>query len=208
MKLWYSAISMIGNVKLAFESIDLENLQRTLESFAEFGPLLGIALPLLEAFLPFLPLLVIVAANANIFGLWFGFLFSWVGVSIGAVCVFMISRKLGHNVKARIEKRFPRSERFFNWVDRKGFTPLFLLACFPFSPSSLINIVSGLSSVPFRTFVIATVLGKAVMILSISLLSFDIGSFRDEPWRIFVTIGVILLMWFGGKRLESRYHIS
>ncbi|MUT65990.1 TVP38/TMEM64 family protein [Paenibacillus sp. NEAU-GSW1] len=199
---------MIGNVKLAFESIDLENLQRTLESFAEFGPLLGIALPLLEAFLPFLPLLVIVAANANIFGLWFGFLFSWVGVSIGAVCVFMISRKLGHNVKARIEKRFPRSERFFNWVDRKGFTPLFLLACFPFSPSSLINIVSGLSSVPFRTFVIATVLGKAVMILSISLLSFDIGSFRDEPWRIFVTIGVILLMWFGGKRLESRYHIS
>lgn len=190
------------------KNIDLEHLQRTLESFSQFGPLLGILLPLLEAFLPFLPLLVIVAANANIFGLWLGFLFSWIGVSIGAVCVFWLSRKLGHNVKARIERRFPRSERFFKWVDRKGFTPLFLLACFPFSPSSLINIVSGLSTVPFRTFVIATVLGKAVMILSISLLSFDIGSFREEPWRIFVTIGFIILMWFGGKRLESRYHVS
>ncbi|MFF2483149.1 TVP38/TMEM64 family protein [Paenibacillus sp. NPDC058071] len=193
---------------IAIQGIDLEKVQRTLESFREFGPLPGIALPLLEAFLPFLPLIVIVAANANIFGLWLGFLFSWIGVSTGALCVFLICRKLGHNVKGKIERRFPRSERFFNWIDRKGFTPLFLLACFPFSPSSLINIVSGLSSVPTRTFMIATVLGKAVMILSISLLSFDISSFRDEPWRIFVTIGVIALMWIGGKRLEARYQIN
>lgn len=193
---------------LQLKNIDLEHLQQTLESYSQFGPLLGIVLPLLEAFLPFLPLLVIVAANANIFGLWFGFLFSWIGVSIGAMCVFWISRKLGRNVKASIERRFPRSERFFHWVDQKGFTPLFLLACFPFSPSSIINIVSGISNVPFRTFFIATLLGKAVMILSISLLSFDIGSFREEPWRIFLTIAVIIIMWFGGKRLEARYHVS
>ncbi|GGG66076.1 TVP38/TMEM64 family protein [Paenibacillus radicis (ex Gao et al. 2016)] len=201
-------MTMIQNWLHLLQNIDLEHLQRTLESYAEFGPLLGITLPLLEAFLPFLPLLVIVAANANIFGLWFGFLFSWIGVSIGALCVFWISRRLGHNVRARIERRFPRSQKFFKWIESRGFTPLFLLACFPFSPSSLINIVSGLSSVPFRTFAIATVLGKAVMILSISLISFDISSFRQEPWRIFVTIAVILVMWFGGKRLEARYQIS
>lgn len=190
------------------QNLDLEHLQRTLESYSAYGPLPGLLLPLLESFLPFLPLIVIVAANANIYGLGWGFLLSWIGVSIGANLVFLICRRLGKNVKVKLMKRYPKTERFFNWLDRKGFTPLFLLACFPFSPSSIINIVAGLSKVPLQTFLLATVLGKAVMILSISLLSFDIGSFRDEPWRIFVTIAVIFIMWFGGKRLESRYHVS
>ncbi|MFD1955020.1 TVP38/TMEM64 family protein [Paenibacillus thailandensis] len=190
------------------KNLDLEHLQRTLESYSALGPLPGIVMPLLEAFLPFLPLIVIVAANANIYGLGWGFLFSWIGVSLGASLVFLICRRLGKNVKSRLLKRFPKSERFFNWLDRKGFTPLFLLACFPFSPSSVINIVAGLSKVPLKTFLLATILGKAVMILSISLLSFDIGSFREEPWRIIVTIVVVFVMWLGGKRLESRYHLS
>lgn len=190
------------------KNMDLEQMQRTLESYSALGPLPGVLITLLEAFLPFLPLIVIVAANANIYGLGWGFLYSWIGVSLGASLVFLICRRLGKNVKVRIMKRFPKSERFFNWIDRKGFTPLFLLACFPFSPSSLINIVAGLSKVPLQTFLLATILGKAVMILSISLISFDISSFRDEPWRIVVTIAVIFIMWFGGKRLESRYHVS
>ncbi|SFF26693.1 Uncharacterized membrane protein YdjX, TVP38/TMEM64 family, SNARE-associated domain [Paenibacillus algorifonticola] len=198
-------MALLQNWIEQLKHMDLEHLQRTLESYREFGPLLGILLPLLEAFLPFLPLLAIVAANANIFGLWFGFLFSWIGVSAGAIGVFWAVRKLGKNVKAKVERRFPKSGRFFEWIEHRGFTPLFLLACFPFSPSSLINIVSGLSAVPFRTFIIATVLGKAVMILCVSLLSFDIGNFAHEPWRIVVACIVIVLMWFGGKRLEKRY---
>ncbi|QAY67146.1 TVP38/TMEM64 family protein [Paenibacillus protaetiae] len=201
MSQFHEWLSMIQN-------IDLQHLQQTLEDLSKFGPLPGIGMPLLESFLPFLPLVVIIAANANIYGLGWGFLFSWIGVSVGASLVFLIFRKLGKNVKGRVLKRFPRSERFFNWIEQRGFTPLFLLACFPFTPSSVINIIAGLSKIPLQTFLLATILGKCVMILSISLLSFDISSFRDEPWRIFVTIGVVVVMWFGGKRLESRYHVS
>ncbi|MNF07149.1 hypothetical protein D3C80_2072670 [compost metagenome] len=72
----------------------------------------------------------------------------------------------------------------------------------------VITVVSGLSKVPFHTFLLATLLGKAVMIFSISLISFDIANLVDEPWRIFVTITAVLVMWFGGKRLEIRYQIN
>lgn len=188
--------------------LDLDSIQWTLESYSEWGPLPGILLPMVESFLPFLPLFLIIAANANIYGLWLGFLLSWIGVTAGAISVFWISRKLGGNVKGWLERRFPKSARFFNWVERKGFTPLFLLACFPFTPSVVITVVSGLSKVPFRTFLLATLLGKAVMIFSISLISFDIGNLVDEPWRIFVTVTAVLVMWFGGKRLESRYQVN
>lgn len=194
----------IANLK----EMDVDSIQRTLESYSQFGPLPGLLLPFVESFLPFLPLILIIAANANIYGLGLGFLFSWIGVTAGSICVFLICRSLGRNFKTRLMRRFPKSERFFNWIERKGFTPLFLLACFPFTPSVVITVISGLSKVPFHTFLLATIMGKAVMIFVIALLSFDIGNLVDEPWRIFVSITAVLVMWFGGKKLESRYQIN
>lgn len=190
------------------KTMDIEHIQQTLESYSQFGPLPGILLPFIESFLPFLPLILIIAANVNIYGLGFGFLYSWIGVTVGAICVFLICRALGRNVKTKLMRRFPKSERFFNWVERKGFTPLFLLACFPFTPSVVITVVSGLSKVPFHTFLLATMMGKAVMIFVISLISFDITNLVNEPWRIFVSITAVLVMWFGGKTLEKRYQVN
>ncbi|MEK3883432.1 TVP38/TMEM64 family protein [Paenibacillus sp. PL2-23] len=190
------------------KEMDVDSIQRTLESYSQFGPLPGILLPFVESFLPFLPLILIIAANANIYGLGFGFLFSWIGVTAGGICVFLICRSLGRNVQAKLMRRFPRSVRFFNWIERKGFTPLFLLACFPFTPSIIITVIAGLSKIPFHTFLVATVMGKAVMIFVISLISFDIGNLVDEPWRIFVSITAVLVMYFGGRMLENRYQIK
>jgi uncharacterized membrane protein YdjX (TVP38/TMEM64 family) len=188
--------------------IDLEHLQRTLRSYSAYGPLPGILMPFSEAFLSFLPLIVFVAANANIYGFWFGSLYSWIGVCAGSMLLFWIARKLGSRLGRWIQKRFPRTSGFFNWIGRKGFTPIFLFACFPFSPSALITIVSGLSSVSFRTFALAILLGKAVMILTVSLVSFDIADIVRQPWRIAIAILLIVTMWLGGKKLESRYQLK
>ncbi|REK74503.1 TVP38/TMEM64 family protein [Paenibacillus paeoniae] len=190
------------------KNMDIAHIQQTLESYSQFGPLPGILLPFVESFLPFLPLILIIAANVNIYGLGLGFLFSWIGVTGGAICVFLLCRALGRNVKTKLMRRFPKSERFFNWIEKRGFTPLFLLACFPFTPSVVITVVSGLSKVPFHTFLLATLMGKAVMIFVISLISFDITNLVNEPWRIFVSITAVLVMWFGGKTLEKRYQVN
>jgi uncharacterized membrane protein YdjX (TVP38/TMEM64 family) len=72
----------------------------------------------------------------------------------------------------------------------------------------VITVVSGLSRVPFHTFFLATLLGKGVMIFCISIISFDISNLVEEPWRIFVSVTAVLVMWFGGKRLENRYQVN
>ncbi|BBH22753.1 putative membrane protein YhjE [Paenibacillus baekrokdamisoli] len=190
------------------KQIDLEHLQHTLESYSAYGPLPGILLPLVEAFMPILPLLVFVAANANIYGLWLGSLYSWIGVSAGSMLLFWVARKLGGRVGSWLRRRFPKASGVLNWIDHKGFSPIFLFACFPFSPSALITVVSGLSNVPFRSFALAVLLGKAVMIFSISLLSFNISDLAKEPWRLLLTAVLIVAMWFGGKKLEARYQVK
>lgn len=184
----------------------IEQIEQFLENLSSLGPLPGILVPLLEAFLPFLPLIVIIAANVNIYGFGFGTIFSWIGIVVGAVVLFGICRKYGHRIRERLLKRYAATEKIFGWVENKGFTPLFLLSCFPFTPSVLITIVAALSNLPFRSFLVAVSLGKAVMVLLIAVLSFDITNLFTEPWRIVASIAGIAVLWIGGKNLEKRYN--
>lgn len=187
------------------KGITLDDIQNLLHRYSELGPLPGILLPLLEAFLPILPLVVFVVANASAYGMWLGFFYSWIGVSVGSLLVFMIARKLSVRYGERIRRRFPKAEKFFDFVERKGFTPIFLLACFPFSPSVIVNIAAGMSKIPLHTFLTAVLLGKAVMIFTLSFLGHDLRAMVDNPWRIVMAVAILLLMWVAGRKLEARF---
>jgi uncharacterized membrane protein YdjX (TVP38/TMEM64 family) len=187
------------------QSLSIDDFQRLLDRYSSLGPLPGILLPLLEALLPFLPLVVILLANASAYGMWAGFLYSWIGVCSGAMLVYLLARAIGKRYGQRIRQRFPRTERFFTWMERRGFTPVFLLSCLPFSPSALVNISAGLSGMAFHTFMTAILLGKAVMIFILSYLGADLRMMGEQPWRIAVALAVLLLLWYGGKKLESHF---
>src|SRR5690606_29089462 len=117
-------------------------------------PLPGILLPLLEAFLPFLPLFLFVMANANAFGLGWGFLLSWLGASLGSLLVFLLIRKYGESRVLRFLQRNKNVQNLTAWFERRGFGPLFLLLCFPFTPSAIVNIVAGLSKINVYQYIL------------------------------------------------------
>ncbi|MYL18408.1 TVP38/TMEM64 family protein [Halobacillus litoralis] len=177
---------------------------RQLEELDRFGPLPGILLPLLEAFLPFLPLVAFVLANSVVYGLLRGFLYSWIGSVIGAVSIFLIIRRLGDKKPFRAITKQKQVKRVIVWVEEHGFGPLFLLMCFPFSPSAVINVVSGLSKVSRQQFILAVLLGKSVMIFTISYVGSSIASFAQNPVKSIVVGICILLFWILGKYLERR----
>ncbi|MEW4223648.1 TVP38/TMEM64 family protein [Rossellomorea marisflavi] len=182
----------------------LENIMDLIQQYRSFGPVPGILLPLLEAFLPFLPLFVFVLANANAFGLWFGFLFSWIGASAGALLVFMLVRRYGEAKLFRFLKKNKQAARLTQWVDRHGFGPLFILLCFPFTPSALVNVVAGLSRISIAQYMLAVITGKMVMIFTISFIGYDIVSLVKQPIRTVIVGAIIFLLWFVGKRIEAH----
>ncbi|KML06116.1 TVP38/TMEM64 family protein [Rossellomorea marisflavi] len=182
----------------------LENIMDLTQQYRSFGPVPGILLPMLEAFLPFLPLFVFVLANANAFGLWFGFLFSWIGASAGALLVFMLVRRYGEARFFRFLKKNKQASRLTHWVDRHGFGPLFILLCFPFTPSALVNVVAGLSRISIAQYMLAVITGKMVMIFTISFIGYDIVSLVKQPIRTVIVGGIIFLLWFVGKRIEAH----
>src|SRR5690625_5181943 len=74
----------------------LEDVLELLDKYEKLGPLPGILLPFIEAFLPFLPLFVFVMANSAAYGLFKGFIYSWFGAAAGSIAVFFLIRKFGN----------------------------------------------------------------------------------------------------------------
>ncbi|EKN70278.1 hypothetical protein BABA_06316 [Neobacillus bataviensis LMG 21833] len=186
----------------------LDHIMNLIQEYRALGPIPGILLIVLEAFLPFLPLFVFVMANASAFGLWFGFLFSWIGACIGALLVFSLIRRYGQKRLFSFLPRHPKVRKLMDWVDRHGFGPLFLILCFPFTPSAVVNIVAGLSKIRFAQYMLAVCIGKMVMIFTISFIGYDLRSLITKPFRTVIVLLVIFILWYVGKRIEVRVNKS
>src|SRR5690625_536351 len=188
-----------------YEQLD-EYIMQLLQDYERLGPLPGILLPFIEALLPFLPLVVFVFANAAAYGLLKGFLYSWIGSSLGSILVFLIVRRLGDKRIFRTIRHNKQVYKVTTWLERHGFGSLFLLLCFPFSPSSVINVVAGLSKISTQQFSLAVILGKSVMIFSLAYVGTSILSFAKNPIRTIVVAVSIGLFWILGKYIEKRLH--
>ncbi|MET0785208.1 MAG: TVP38/TMEM64 family protein, partial [Paenisporosarcina sp.] len=89
-------------------------------------------------------------------------------------------------------------------VETHGFGPLFLLLCFPFTPSALVNLVAGLSDIKKKNYLWTLLSGKFVMILTISFIGYDIRALITQPIRTAIVGAVIFLLWIVGKQIERR----
>ncbi|OKL35848.1 TVP38/TMEM64 family protein [Domibacillus mangrovi] len=186
------------------EWLSIERIMGWINQYESFGPLPGFLLPLLEAFLPFLPLFAFVLANVNAFGLWFGFFISWGGAVTGSFIVFLLIRRYGREKFLSFLQKNKQINKMMNWVDRHGFAPVFLLLCFPFTPSAIVNIVAGLSRISIVQYLLAVMAGKTVMIFTISYVGYDVAALIHQPGRTAVIASVMIALWFGGKQLEKR----
>ncbi|KGX92634.1 hypothetical protein N781_15020 [Pontibacillus halophilus JSM 076056 = DSM 19796] len=196
------------DLKRMFENDTLDDFfLDLLDQYAQLGPIPGILLPFLEAFLPFLPLFAFVLGNSLAYGLFFGFLYSWIGAAAGAFVVFLFIRRVGDWRFMKFIREHKRVRKVTAWLERHGFGPLFLLMCFPFSPSAIINVVAGLSKVSVQQFMLAVVMGKAVMIFTIAFVGHSITEFTAHPVRTLIVGICILLFWVVGKYIEQRLKV-
>lgn len=186
------------------EWFTVENMDHIAAQYRTLGPIMGVLLPFLEAFLPFLPLVVFVVANANAFGLWIGFLLSWLGSVAGSYAVFLLVRHFGKHPKLRFVTGSKKVQKLIKWVDMNGISPLFVLLCFPFTPSVIVNIVAGLSHIHKKFYLTVLLAGKFVMIFGMSVLGYDLKSLVTSPVRLISAGVAVVLLWWIGKLIEKR----
>ncbi|HWP95751.1 MAG TPA: VTT domain-containing protein [Syntrophomonadaceae bacterium] len=102
---------------------------------------------------------MIAGAAGMVFGKFWGFWLAYLGALSGAVSLFGATRALsGDRVERWLFKRYH--------FDLKGLNPwqvfgvLFTARLFPVVPTTIINVGSAVSGVPFRIFFLSSLLGK------------------------------------------------
>lgn len=184
--------------------LTFENLEYVTNQYKLLGPIIGFLLPFIEAFLPFLPLVVIVVANASAYGLVLGFVLSWLGTVLGSYILFLIVRRFGQHPRLHFLTQRKQIQKLIRFVDMRGLTPLFILLCFPFTPSVLVNVVAGLSNLKKNYYLVVLLLAKPIMIFSMSYLGSDLRDILTSPVKLTVAGLLIVVAWLGGKAVERR----
>ncbi len=190
---WYNSMK---------EFFSYDNVMQWMNSYRAFGPLLAFFLPFIEAFLPFLPFSLFVIVNVSAYGLFWGFLISCTAAILGSLCVFWIVRRFGQMRFLRFITHHPHVRKVMNWIDEHGFGPIFILLVMPFTPSSAVNVVAALSEIRFFQFLMALIGGKVIKVFAISYIGYDLQDIMQHPVKLLILIGIVIVLWFIGKRLE------
>lgn len=182
----------------------IDTIENIIKQYQMLGPIFSILLTAIEAFIPVIPLVVVVIANVNAFGFLIGFLISWGGASFGAYVLFLLVRKFGRHPRLQKFIQKERMQKLIKWVDMNGFTPLLILLCFPFTPAIIVNIVAGLSNIRKQYYLIAIIVGKFIMIVTMAGLGYDIRALLTDPSKLILALIVLVILWFAGKHFENR----
>ncbi|MFA6611335.1 MAG: VTT domain-containing protein, partial [Bacilli bacterium] len=115
--------------------------------------LIALLLPILEAILPFLPLVFIVNYNIVMFNAVFSFAGNWIlallvsalGAIIGAVLIFFLLKySLGKWFRKKVEKN-EKVVKAMEWINKVNTSYLIIIMSNPYTPTSIFNYAMALS---------------------------------------------------------------
>jgi uncharacterized membrane protein YdjX (TVP38/TMEM64 family) len=112
-----------------------------------------------------IPLLLVITINITIFGFLKGFLWSWLTSILAAIIIFMTVRYLFSNYfSSKI------SSEQLEKIGNNGVSYVLIARVFPFIPTSLINIIGGLSTISLKKFIVGTAVGNFIYFFILALI--------------------------------------
>ena len=155
------ALLLIAAAAWAFahrDQIDAATLDAWLGSLGVWGPLGYVALYALAA-VAFVPGVVFALAGGALFGPFWGSLWNLTGATLGATLAFLVARYVAGDWIAR--KAGGLLKRLIDGVNEEGWRFVAFVRLVPLFPFNLSNYVLGLTRIPLRHYVLATLVCMA-----------------------------------------------
>ncbi len=167
-----------------------ERLNHFIASFGPYAPLAFIGLQILQILLAPIPGEFTGFIGGYLFGTGPGFIYSTVGLTLGSLLAFLISRRLG----LPFIRRFVGKEimdKFDYLMEHKGAFFSFVFFLIPGMPKDYFCYLLGLSPLHVLTFFVISTVGRIPGTL---LLTMQGQAIRSENYRaFFVVLGLALL---------------
>lgn len=178
-------------------------IREWVEGFGLWGPLVSIALNIVQVLLAPLPGQFIGMANGYLYGAWLGTLYSMAGLMVGTTLAMGLARRFGRPLVERLVdgQKLARWDRL---ASRRGPLFFFLVFLLPFLPDDLVCFLIGLSPLSLPRMVVLAALGRLPGVFA----SCWIGAHAARlPWWAWLPLGggtaaLAWLFWRYQTRLE------
>lgn len=135
-----------------------------------WGPLIFILIQAIQVVLPITPGAFGCVVGVIAFGPFYGFLYNYIGIVIGSIAAFLLSKYYGVQLVKNIVK--PKTfNKYITWLEKgKKFEKLFALAIFmPVAPDDYLCFLAGTTSMSLRKFITIIIFCKPCSIFLYSL---------------------------------------
>ena len=171
----------------------LEAMQAYIARFAPYSHLVFFLIQLLSVILAPIPSNVTALAGGLLFGTWPAFLLTWGAVVLGSVIVFAVARRLGRDFVERVVSRSVIG-RYLDVIQRKQDTFLILAFLFPFFPDDVLCILAGLTTMPFRRFLLIALFTRPWGLLAASALGGSTLSLPLPVMLLLAAVGIVVFL--------------
>ena len=190
---------VLGGAPLIRFLADQERVRAWIESFGVWGPLVLIAMIVVQTVLSISPVSLLAIAGAYVFGFWQGVLYAFIGLTIGSALCMILGRRFGRPLIDRLID--PRSMATFDrFTDKRGPLFFFIIFVMPWVPDDLACYAIGLSKLSLRLMIVLAAFGRMP---SVIVQCWLVAYARELPPAVIVGViagGVLLALTF------YRYH--
>jgi phosphatidylserine/phosphatidylglycerophosphate/cardiolipin synthase-like enzyme/uncharacterized membrane protein YdjX (TVP38/TMEM64 family) len=158
------------------------------------------------------PVTLLIAATAFLFGPWEGFAYSLGGSLLSAMATFGIGRLLGRRLVGQLTGR--RLFRLSRLLRRRGLVAVMTVRVVPVAPFTFVNLAAGAFRIRFLDFALGTVIGMAPGLFAISFFGEQLShAVRHPGWKSFLVLILLAAVIVAAaewvrRRLKDREVVS
>lgn len=172
---------------------DRRQLRAFVLGYGTLAPVVFIGLQITQVVISFIPGEATGFLGGFLFGVFQGFLYSSVGLSIGSLIAFGLARWLGLRFVRRIVR--PGLYRKFAFLQEpRGIATAFVLFLIPGFPKDALSYVLGLSPMPLWAFFVIMTLGRMPGTWFLSMQGAKFQAEESYAWAFLLVIGGFLLL--------------
>ncbi len=152
-------------------------------------------LAILFGVIPIVPFTVFAGLMGAKYGIWIGGAINWTG-SVGAATIFFIlARYFFVDQFQHYIERFSKIKKFDQIISQNAFIAVLFTRMIPIIPPPVVNIYSGLSTMPFIQYVAATALGQIPAMIMYAYLGNQLfSSIQSFVIGLLLYVGFMLLV--------------
>ena len=201
----YSFRSQLGEWIAILNEGSIDDVVRAIRGFGIWGPILSMALMVLQSFIAPIPAFLITCSNGLIFGVFWGVVISWSGAMLGAAGTFYFARIFGAEYVQKLEKDGSLLKRVDEMSSRHGMRLVLIGRLLPFVSFDLLSYAAGLSRIKAKKFFIATGAGMMPATIVYVILGERVFQYGSIINAVFIVFALMTVLPWGVKKIKSTF---